>query len=372
MMISLDLFTKQLKNDVEKLLSLSRVDLKNVNKETIDNFTSLLKVIRDRHSLSFHQVKLAALDFNKVLLPIFQATKENSEIHILSFFNCSLEDLDDTALNTIYNLTHKNIKNLDLSFNKLGSSNKTVNFLIQFLQWNIEKLNCDYVHLAECEFAKVREIIQSFSSSKSLTTLDLGSFNFEENIKICELLLILFSGNISNISLSSSYSLGQNMTIDDWIKVINVIDKKNKLKYLNVSNCGLGLLDMDARIQAEAGSGNPEAFIKVFGPFLQTTTIEVIDISGNDFLKETTIALLKYSMQNPKLKLICERNELTNKEIEELKMRFENEQKTKRDIPKIGPMKTFAPLLVTFPASTAPAKTLNDIKEPEKPKTSFK
>jgi hypothetical protein len=70
---------------------------------------------------------------------------------------------------------------------------------------------------------------------------------------------------------------------------------------------------MGVRIQAEAGTGNSEDFVKSFGPFLQSTSIEVIDISDNDFLKQTTIALLEYSVHNPKLKLICERNELTSR-----------------------------------------------------------
>jgi hypothetical protein len=370
-MISLDLFTAELKNDKQKLpISLSDADLNNASKEAIDNFTSLLSVISQRNSLSFERIKFCNLDFNKVLLPIFQAINKNAEIYHLSFYNSAIEQLNDDALKRIYELTKQNIRSLDLSYNKLGTSNATVNFLAKFIQSNLKELVCNGTKLAECGFDKVRDLMQLFAANKSLTRLDLD-LNFEENIKIGELLLILFSGNISKISLC--YSSLQSTSIDDWKKVFDIIKNKNKLKYLNLFYCGLGLLDMNVRIQAEAGTGNSEDFVNTFGHFLQSTSLEVIDISDNDFLKETTIALLEYSMRNPKLKLICERNGLTKKEMEDLKMRFENKQKTKMDIPKIAPIKTFAPLLVTFPASTAaPAKTLNDIKEPEKPKTSFK
>jgi hypothetical protein len=81
-MISLDLFTEKLKNYKRKLpIYLSGTDLKNASKEAIDDFTSLLSTI-SKHSLSFEKIKLGVLDFNKVILPIFQAINKNAEYMI--------------------------------------------------------------------------------------------------------------------------------------------------------------------------------------------------------------------------------------------------------------------------------------------------
>ncbi len=79
------------------------------------------------------------------------------------------------------------------------------------------------------------------------------------------------------------------------------------------------------------------------------------------------------------LKKSIKRQRLTKKEIEDIRMQFENGQKTKMDTPKIVPMKSSTPVLVAFPAATAAStstqsvsKTLNDTKEPEKPTPHYK
>jgi hypothetical protein len=72
---------------------------------------------------------------------------------------------------------------LDLSYNKLGRSDRAVNFLANFLQSNLKELICNGTDLAECGFNKVRELMQLSATNKSLTTLELN-LSFEENINI--------------------------------------------------------------------------------------------------------------------------------------------------------------------------------------------
>lgn len=213
----------------------------------------------------------------------------------LSLSNSKLAIATQTTLNHIANNCPNNIE-ISLENNNFGASSseqrKSVIAFIKQLSSKSKGISLSLCTLGGFNQAELMEVIESFCNSSSLESVDL-SHNLlfklvtEEGAPSDELVK-LFSGHLKRINIRATGFL-DNIGIEGWERLIDLMEQGKKLTHLNVSANNLeNLFDGEDR----------ERFFKLFERLFAIPSIEEINLKNHNFSAADLEELKKINKRN--------------------------------------------------------------------------
>ena len=259
----------------------------------------------DLELVSFSEIDLSVFNF-KAAEPVLAAIKNNRKIQTVILSSSHFENAPIECLDVLFAYL-KFKKNFILSRNRLNELGAWFDFVKNLLGSKLETLELFLNHIGHLDNDSIQNIFDVISKSNLqrllLANNDIGSNN------CIRILLSLFKGKMQYLDLSSN-QLGCGTQSKEWIELFATLQNNKSLKGLNLSNCGLNILNLTDDDEEE------NIFAIALLTFIKHTSLQEIDLSKNEFTKCFTIQLIKAAIRNNKnLTLKCEGNGLTKEEI---------------------------------------------------------